>query len=332
MCRTPMRFRVESAVPELPVEPFEIELTRGRVVSFIGYNATLKSLTVKALLHELCRTADLSIRFVKRLETRTEGAAKVLKVDVYDAPEGALLYLVDDYRLALRAYFSAMENTINGLRELANAIRDEKIKDNMMNLIDELKYNLVPQLKDYIEMKEHEDGELFAKAQEIAERALKSVSEEAALDSALLLPLYIEVTPREYIVRDRRLKGGRVPLSIVSTTVAAALLWGLTIRFFSIPASARVFVIEEPEEAMTPLQQVAYVEALKALAREIPGENYVVLTTHSPYIAGASDQPSYHFSFESGRFTCSLASIPLPMAKADALLLVRGAEGEEGLA
>jgi hypothetical protein len=131
-------------------------------------------------------------------------------------------------------------------------------------------------------------------------------------------------------VRDRRLKSGRVPLNLVSTTVAAALLWGLTIRFFSIPASARVFVVEEPEEAMTPLQQVAYVEALKALAREIPGENYVVLTTHSPYIAGASDQPSYHFSFENGKFTCSPASVPLPMAKADALLLVRGAEGEGG--
>lgn len=299
-------------------------------MSFIGYNATLKSLTAKALLHELCRTADLSIRFVKRLETRTEDAAKVLKVDVYDAPEGALLYLVDDYRLALRAYFSVMENVIKELRGVANTIADEKAKEIALGLLDELEYNLAPQLKDYIEMKEHEDGELFDKAQEIAERVLKSVSEEVALDNALLLPLYIEVTPRQPIVRDRRLKSERVPLNLVSTTVAAALLWGLTIRFFSMPASARVFVVEEPEEAMTPLQQVAYVEALKALAREIPGENYVVLTTHSPYIAGASDQPSYHFSFESGRFTCSLASIPLPMAKADALLLVRGAEGEGG--
>jgi hypothetical protein len=327
-----MKFRVESAVPELPVEPFEIELASGRVVSFIGYNATLKSLTAKALLHELCRTADLSIRFVKRLETRTEDAAKVLKVDVYDAPEGALLYLVDDYRLALRAYFSVVENMIKELRGIADTIADGKAKETALGLLDELEYNLAPQLRDYVEMKEHEDGELFAKAQEIAERALKSVSEEVALDSALLLPLYIEVTPREYIVRDRRLKGGRIPLNIVSTTVAAALLWGLTIRFFSIPASARVFVVEEPEEAMTPLQQVAYVEALKALAREIPGENYVVLTTHSPYIAGASDQPSYHFSFENGRFTCSPASVPLPMAKADALLLVRTAESEGGSA
>jgi hypothetical protein len=327
-----MKFRVESAVPELPLEPFEIELTSGRVTSFIGYNATLKSLTARALLHELSRTADLSIRFVKRLETRTEDAAKVLKVDVYDAPGGALPYLVDDYRLALRAYFSVAENVIEELKGVASAIADEKVRETALGLLDELEYSLAPQLRDYIEMKEHEDGELFVKAQEIAERALKSVCEEVALDSALLLPLYIEVTPHQSIVRDRRLKGGRVPLSLVSTTVAAALLWGLTIRFFSIPASARVFVVEEPEEAMTPLQQVAYVEALKALAREIPGENYVVLTTHSPYIAGASDQPSYHFLFENGRFTCSPASIPLPMAKADALLLVRSAESEGGSA
>lgn len=84
--------------------------------------------------------------------------------------------------------------------------------------------------------------------------------------------------------------------------------------------------MEEPEEAMTPLQQIAYVETLKALAREMPGENYVVLTTHSPYIAGTSDQPSYYFSFENGKFTCEPTTIPPPMAKADALLLLKSVE------
>jgi predicted ATP-dependent endonuclease of OLD family len=108
--------------------------------------------------------------------------------------------------------------------------------------------------------------------------------------------------------------------------VATALLWKLTLRFFSIPASTRVFIVEEPEEEMTPLQQVAYVETLKKLAAEIPGENYVVLTTHSPYIAGVSDQPSYYFSYENDRFTCRPATVAPPMTKADALLLVRTIE------
>lgn len=104
------------------------------------------------------------------------------------------------------------------------------------------------------------------------------------------------------------------------------MLWKLTLRFFSIPASTRVFIVEEPEEEMTPLQQVAYVETLKKLAAEIPGENYVVLTTHSPYIAGVSDQPSYYFSYENDRFTCRPATVAPPMTKADALLLVRTIE------
>jgi hypothetical protein len=77
---------------------------------------------------------------------------------------------------------------------------------------------------------------------------------------------------------------------------------------------------------MTPLQQIAYVETLKTLAREMPGENYVVLTTHSPYIAGASDQSSYYFSFENGKFTCESAIISPPMSKADALLLLKSME------
>jgi hypothetical protein len=49
-----MKFMIESMSQDLPVEPFEIELASGNVVSFVGYNATLKSLTTRALLHELC--------------------------------------------------------------------------------------------------------------------------------------------------------------------------------------------------------------------------------------------------------------------------------------
>jgi len=44
-----MKFKVKSVSPELPIEPFEIELASGNVVSFVGYNATLKSLTARAL-------------------------------------------------------------------------------------------------------------------------------------------------------------------------------------------------------------------------------------------------------------------------------------------
>jgi len=113
-----------------------------------------------------------------------------------------------------------------------------------------------------------------------------------------LLPLDVEIAPPHYILRDKRLRGKSVPPSLAPAAVATALLWKLTLHLFSI----------------------------QALAREMPGENYVVLTTHSPYIAGASDQPSYYFSFENGKFTCEPATIPPPMAKADTLLLLKSIE------
>jgi len=321
-----MKFKVKSVSPELPIEPFEIELASGNVVSFVGYNATLKSLTARALLYELCRTADKHIDFIARLEARAESAVKALKLELFDVPKDALPYLVDDYRLSLRAYLSTLQSAINNLRSYAGGISDERIRDLILNELDALEGSLQPQLFDYFDMKEMHDLTLLLRASKIFERKLKEMAEKTSVENNLLLPLDVEIARSYYDVRDKRLGDKSVPLSLVSTTVAAILLWKLTLYFFSIPSSARVFVVEEPEEAMTPLQQIAYVETLKALAKEMPGENYVVLTTHSPYIAGASDQPSYYFSFENGKFNCEPATIPPPMAKADTLLLLKSIE------
>jgi len=321
-----MKFKVESKTPELPIEPFEIELASNSVTSFVGYNATLKSLTARALLYELCRVADKRVDFVARLETRAESAVKALRLELYDAPESALLYLVDDYRLSLRAYFSTLGSIIDRLEGYASNISDERVRSLVLNELDALRKNVAPQLDDYLEMKKMSDLTLLNRTLKIFREKLEELGKQTAMESDLLLPLDVEITPSHYNVYDKRLGGKSVPLDLASTTVAAALLWRLTLYFFSISAITRVFVVEEPEEAMTPLQQVAYVETLKALAREIPGENYVILTTHSPYVAGASDQPSYCFSFEDGKFTCRPVTAPSPMAKADALLLVRSIE------
>jgi hypothetical protein len=321
-----MKFRIESMSQDLPVEPFEIELASGNVVSFVGYNATLKSLTARALLHELCRTADKHIGFIARLETRIENAIKVLRSKPFDAPKSALPYLMDDSRLSLRAYFSTLRDLVDRLETYAGMISDERARNFMLSELDELRKNLAPQLSDYLEMKRISDPALLQRALEVFGKKLEEVSKQADVERDLLLPLDVEIAPPHYILRDKRLRGKSVPPSLAPAAVATALLWKLTLHFFSIPSSARVFVVEEPEEAMTPLQQIAYVETLKALAREMPGENYVVLTTHSPYIAGASDQPSYYFSFENGKFTCEPTTIPPPMAKADALLLLKSVE------
>jgi hypothetical protein len=43
-----MKVKIEPLSDEIPTEPLEIELPRGNVVSFVGYNATLESITIKA--------------------------------------------------------------------------------------------------------------------------------------------------------------------------------------------------------------------------------------------------------------------------------------------
>jgi hypothetical protein len=317
-----VKFRVESS-QDLPLDPFEIELNSGSVVAFVGYNATLKSLTARALLYELCQTANRHFDFVTSLETRTEDASKALKLQLVDAPKDLLPYLVDDYRLSLRAYFSILQNAIDRLESYAKEVSDDRTRELMLSELDALRKNLQPQLFEYPEIKKNHDLDLLLKAKEIFEKKINEIKEQTSVGDEILLPLKVDITD-SWKVHDKRLDKS-VPLNLASTTIAAALLWTLTLYFFSIPVSARLFAVEEPEEAMTPLQQVAYVEVLKALAREIPGDNYVVLTTHSPYIAGESDK-IFYFSFENKKFTCKPVDIPLPMAKTDSLLLLRSIE------
>ena len=72
-----------------------------------------------------------------RLERRAENAVGALKLELFDVPKGALLYLVDDYRLSLRAYLSTLQDAISRLKSHAGGISDERIRDLILN---ELEY------------------------------------------------------------------------------------------------------------------------------------------------------------------------------------------------
>lgn len=130
------------------------------------------------------------------------------------------------------------------------------------------------------------------------------------------------------IVRDRR-TDEPVPLIAASSTIAAAILWDLAPLFFAVPADARMLVVEEPELAMTPLQQIAFIRALRKIAERASGENYVIVTTHTPYVAASCDQPSLLFSFDTSKkvFEVKETNYPPPFTKADYLLLAEAVSG-----
>lgn len=109
-------------------------------------------------------------------------------------------------------------------------------------------------------------------------------------------------------IRDRRFKK-TVRSEAVSTSVIAPLLFDLVTVFLSQPAGDEeqnygIIVIEEPEENMTPLQQVVFARYLERAVKksmELTGcEAYVIVTTYSPYIAFAfsKDVPVKYFGYD----------------------------------
>jgi hypothetical protein len=188
-----VKFRVESS-QDPPLDPFEIELNSGSVVAFVGYNATLKSLTARALLYKLCQTANRHFDFVASLETRTEDASKALKLQLVDAPKDLLPYLVDDYRLSLRAYFSTLQNAIDRLESYAKGVSDDRTRELMLSELDALRKNLQPQVFEYPEIKKNHDLDLLRKAWGIFEKKINEIKDQTSVDDDILRPLEVDIT------------------------------------------------------------------------------------------------------------------------------------------
>jgi hypothetical protein len=90
-----------------------------------------------------------------------------------------------------------------------------------------------------------------------------------------------------------------------SSSIAALMLYELTTVFLSTPVpkdSLRLFVIEEPEETMAPIQQVHYMnflnKAIETADKMLETNTLVILTTHSPYIAYAVDAKRYFLTYD----------------------------------
>jgi len=323
-----MKVKIEPLSDEIPTESLEIELPRGNVVSFAGYNATLESITIKAMIHKLSKATinKTSTIFLNCPEMRTQETIRTSKVEVADMPTSMISYLVDVYELVLRAYHFNLERMTTDIESyVLSHVEQEDVKgklQNLLNNLNNLKYDLLSQMEDYIEMKDFGDFVLTASFHNTFEEKTKSISSQGTVNQNILLPLDVEITPNTLLLCEGRLNDREIPLSLVSMTVSTALLWRLFLCLLTSPSEARIFVIEESEEAMTPLQQVAYAKTLKELAKETPGGNYVVLKTQSPCSATTSNQPSNYFSFENGKFTCKPVTFP-PIIKEDPLLLAR---------
>jgi len=121
----------------------------------------------------------------------------------------------------------------------------------------------------------------------------------------------------EIDVRDYRL-GKKISVEHVSSAIAAITTLKLIMCFLSMLTDRqfKILVVEEPEEAMSPPQQVLFMmfirKALDEVKRLVPDKPvFIVITTHSPYITtSVSDVDTYYFYFDRERKIFTAISAP----------------------
>jgi hypothetical protein len=93
-------------------------------------------------------------------------------------------YLVDVYELVLRAYHFNLERMTTDIESyVVSHVEQEDVKGKLQNLVNNLnnlKYDLLPQMEDYIEMKDFGGFVLTASFHNIFEEKTKSISSQGA--------------------------------------------------------------------------------------------------------------------------------------------------------
>lgn len=157
-----------------------------------------------------------------------------------------------------------------------------------------------------------------SEAKELSDRFGKRYR-ELTLEPEDLDPL--DVTPlgdehRPFIVEDRRLNK-LIELTSVSSSVASLLTIKILLyALSSLEEKPKLIVIEEPEEALAPPQQVVFTKALQRLVnyayKKFNIISYIIVTTHSPYIAYtlAGKSRLYYVYYERGQGFTTNENLP----------------------
>jgi hypothetical protein len=307
---------------------FELEAFRPTI--FIGFNNTLKSITARLVLASLKRSGairylvpELSLEYVEKVTKEIAGGV-FPEVTAPPSFNDAVGVLIEDSRVTLRKHHEAerhvrdtMEKLESGLLSAGVSSADrERILEDVRELVDKLLYATTHSiLKVYEALK---GFHLISKCpvygavlDEVIKWALEKVKEELGEESDEVfrenikaLDVDFVITPtgeKRLVVTDLRFNK-KVPLDMVSTSVSSMLLFKIMPMAMAIDAP-KLIVVEEPEYALAPLQQVVFarlVEVLLDKAREVKDHPaYVVLITHSPFIPLGMKNPKVYY------FKCS---------------------------
>jgi len=310
---------------------FDLTIESWRPAIFVGMNSTLKSVVARTIIGETPNLEDIS-----KLETLE---VKILSGDKEEAvscreergmERNAECLYIEDYRLAFRKaleFKDKISHIYEGIENLKVRVSDhektyvEDLFKRIQEIFDSTLYGIMWKYCDY---KGKADLTLYANLHQLEEkleeefiRSLRDAFSEKDYNEVIvenLFPLDVEVTCEnknrsfKLHVKDNRLKNF-IEESLSSSAIASVLTFKLLQLFIATPLTGgekyKIIVIEEPEEALSPPQQVffsSYIDRAMEISREQKIPLFVIITTHSPYIAMTPENvDTYYFYHDPNR-------------------------------
>lgn len=333
----------------------EVEVEAWKPLVLVGLNASLKSATARTFT-ALCKEKTIG----PTLEDY--GAKCEIKLgDGDDDCEHWLYSVVEDARVSLRSFLSQQKlvdrihDDIEGLLDVApKEITEyvEAVRDEINSFISRLLFGFV---MSYAELKKLSNLGVLRNMLQVLEdnisevvKSFKKIYGDKAgeVTPENLLPLDVEVilpkSRREDVYKiqvfDKRLNI-HLDSRLASSSIASMLLFKYVALFLSVTSyTHKLLVIEEPEEALAPLQQVLfarYLEGALEVAEKLAPycKVFVVITTHSPYMAlGLRRATHYYMKYVDNVFKAERGVPHRPFSLGDLALLeaLRRVEEAEG--
>jgi phosphoribosylformylglycinamidine (FGAM) synthase PurS component len=303
------------------VETPEIVIDSWRPAVFLGMNSTLKSMVARSLVWERPNLGDLGVQLSIKVDDEE------VKEDMCTA-RAECLY-IEDARLILRLglpTLASIESELRNIEYFAESVREravfELLKESAKRLrmiIYEKLFGIISKYCDYrsrisdeIYIRLYSDvlGNVKRRLEDELKKLETSGIKDVSIDN--VFPMDVDVDCKEFEKHnikirafDYRLKK-HVLLEHVSSAIAAVMTFKLVAYFLStyIDKQFKILVIEEPEEAMSPPQQVLFAMFLRKALDEVKTlynhqPVFTVITTHSPYIPlSITDADTYYFYFD----------------------------------
>lgn len=309
------------------ITEISIELEAFRPIIFIGFNNTLKSITARVICASLYRsrliTSTIPERnwevYLDKIITLSNGVYPSIELadEVREKIKDMLGIIIEDSRVSMRKYLEiegSLSDEIEGFRKtIKRYVESTHVNDVLQrfdNIIDIILYNITlniayvyQQLKSQASlMKFVEYGNILKSIIREVLNEFKEIKSDEIFEENLL-PLDVEVVfQKQPLVKVKDLRTGEsIPVGTVSTSISSMLLFKLFTLAMSIEVP-KLIIIEEPEYALAPLQQIIFTRLIEnsLIKSRDHGDppTYVILITHSPYIAVGFENPKvYYFRY-----------------------------------